>query len=165
MTIAWSLGSSAVRPCEQIGIGGRSSLAVVLDPDVRRLLAEPNYTHLATLMKDGAPTSIPVWVGLERDKILIGTGRDTLKARNTRRDPRVALSVTDPQNPYKAASIRGRVIEQRPDEDNAVMDQIAIKYTSKPFPLRGPGRIVLVIEPEHVTLRALPFEHKPGRFG
>ena len=138
-------------------------MAVLLDPDVRRLLAEPNYAHLATLMKDGAPTSVPVWVGLEADNILVGTGSGTLKARNTRRDPRVALSVTDPRDPYKAASIRGRVIEQRPDEDNAVMDPIAIKYTSKPFPLRGPERIVLVIEPEHVTLRALPFEHKPGR--
>jgi PPOX class probable F420-dependent enzyme len=126
-------------------------------------LAEPNYAHLATLMKDGAPTSVPVWVGLEGDNILVGTGSGTLKARNTRRDPRVALSVADPRDPYKAASIRGRVIEQRPDEDNAVMDPIAIKYTSKPFPLRGPERIVLVIEPEHVTLRALPFEHKPGR--
>lgn len=136
-------------------------MAVILDPDVRRLLAEPNYVHLATLMEDGSPTSIPVWVGLEEDKILVGTGSDTLKARNTRRDPRVALSVTDPQNPYKAASIRGRVVGQRCDEENAIMDQIAIKYTSKPFPLRGAGRIVLVIEPEHVTLRALPFEHNP----
>jgi hypothetical protein len=103
-----------------------------------------------------------VWVGLEGDRILVGTGSGTPKAKNTRRDPRVALSVTDPQDPYKAALIRGRVIEQRPDEDNAIMDAIAIKYTSKSFPLRGPDRIVLVIEPEHVTYRSLPFEHKPG---
>ena len=116
-------------------------------------------------MKDGAPTSIPVWVGLEGDNILVGTGSGSLKARNTRRDPRVAVSVTDPQDPYKAASIRGRVVEQRPDEDNAIMDQIAIKYTSKSFPLRGAERIVLIIEPEHVTYRALPFEHKPGKSG
>jgi len=140
-------------------------LAVLLDPDVRRLLSAPNYAHFATLMKDGAPTSIPVWVGLEGDNILVGTGSGSLKARNTRRDPRVAVSVTDPQDPYKAASIRGRVVEQRPDEDNAIMDQIAIKYTSKSFPLRGAERIVLIIEPEHVTYRALPFEHKPGKSG
>ena len=135
---------------------------MVLEPDVRRLLAGPNYAHLATLMADGAPTSVPVWVGLEGNNILVGTGTSSPKARNTRRDPRVALSVTDLRNPYNAALIRGRVIEQRPDEDNAIMDKVAIKYTSKPFPLRGPERIVLVIEPDHVTYRALPFEHKPG---
>jgi PPOX class probable F420-dependent enzyme len=135
----------------------------MLDPAVRRLLAGPNYAHLATLMKDGAPTSVPVWVGLEGDRILVGTGSGSPKARNTRRDPRVALSVTDLQDPYKAALIRGRVIEQRPDEDNAIMDKVAVKYTGKPFPLRGADRIVLVVEPEHVVYRALPFEHKPGR--
>ncbi len=113
-------------------------------------------------MENGAPTSVPVWVGLEGDKILIGTGINSPKARNTRRDPRVALSITDLRNPYDAALIRGRVVEQRPDADNAIMDKVAIKYTSKPFPLRGPERIVLVIEPEHVIYRALPFEHKPG---
>lgn len=138
-------------------------MGVVLDPAVRKLFEGPNYAHLATLMKDGAPTSVPVWVGLEGDHILVGTGSGSPKARNTRRDPRVALSVTDLQDPYKAALIRGRVIEQRPDEDNAIMDKVAIRYTSKPFPLRGPDRIVLVVEPEHVTYRALPFEHKPGR--
>ena len=138
-------------------------MGVPLGPDVRSLLAGPNYAHLATLMRDGAPTSVPVWVGLERDNILVGTGTDTPKARNTRRDPRVALSITDCREPYKAALIRGRVIEQRPDEDNAVMDPIAIKYTSKSFPLRGAGRVVLVVEPEHVTYRALPFEHRPGQ--
>jgi len=137
-------------------------LGVILEPAVRRLFAGPNYAHLATLMKDGAPTSVPVWVGLEGDRILVGTGSGSPKARNTRRDPRVALSIVDLQDPYKAALIRGRVIEQRLDEDNAIMDKVAIKYTSKSFPLRGADRIVLVIEPEHVTYRALPFEHKPG---
>jgi len=145
-------------------MGRRPSLRTNLDPAVHRLLTGPNYAHLATLMKDGAPTSVPVWVGLAGDHILVGTGSGSPKARNTRRDPRVALSVTDLQDPYKAALIRGRVIEQRPDEDNAIMDKVAIKYTGKPFPLRGPDRIVLIIEPDHVTYRALPFEHKPGGF-
>ncbi len=113
-------------------------------------------------MENGAPTSVPVWVGLEGDRILVGTGSGSPKARNTRRDPRVALSITDLRNPYDAALIRGHVVEQRPDADNAIMDKVAIKYTSKPFPIRGPERIVLVIEPEHVIYRALPFEHKPG---
>ena len=137
-------------------------MAAELSPEVRALLEAPNYAHLATVARDGSPRSVAVWVGLEGDRILIGTGRDSTKARIARRDPRVAISVTDHDNPYKTAMIRGRVVEQRPDEDGAVMDAIARKYTGEPFPMRGPGRIALVIEPEHVRYLALPFTHRPG---
>jgi PPOX class probable F420-dependent enzyme len=137
-------------------------MAATLEGEVRALLEAPNYAHLATLMRDGWPQSVSVWVGLEGDRILVGTGRDTLKARNTRRDPRVALSVSDLHNPFSVAMIRGRVVEQRPDEDNRVMDAISQQYIGQPFPMRGAGRIVLVIEPEHVSYQRLPFTHNPG---
>ena len=137
-------------------------MAATLSGDVRALLESPNYAHLATLMRDGWPQSVSVWVGLEGDRILVGTGHDTLKARNTRRDPRVALSVSDLHNPFSVAMIRGRVVEQRPDEDNRVMDAISHRYIGRPFPMRGAGRIVLVIEPEHVSYQRLPFTHAPG---
>jgi PPOX class probable F420-dependent enzyme len=137
-------------------------MAAELTPEVRALLEAPNYAHLATAARDGSPRSVAVWVGLEGDRILVGTGRDSTKARITRRDPRVAISITDRDNPYKTAMIRGRVIEQRPDEDSAVMDEISRKYTGEPFPIRGPGRIALVIEPEQVRYLALPFTHRPG---
>jgi PPOX class probable F420-dependent enzyme len=135
---------------------------VELPTEVRALLEAPNYAHLATVMKDGAPQSVAVWVGLEGDRILVGTGHDTAKARNSRRDPRVALSITDQANPYRSAMIRGRVVEQRPDQDCQVMDVISRKYTGEPFPIRGPGRIALVIEPGSVRYLELPFTHRPG---
>jgi PPOX class probable F420-dependent enzyme len=135
---------------------------IELPKDIRALLEAPNYAHLATVMKDGAPQSVAVWVGLEGDRILVGTGHDTAKARNSRRDPRVALSITDQANSYRSAMIRGRVVEQRPGEDCRAMHVISRKYTGEPFPIRGPGRIVLVIEPEHVRHLELPFTHRPG---
>jgi PPOX class probable F420-dependent enzyme len=135
---------------------------VPLTPEVRRLLDSPNYAHLATLRKDGSPQSIAVWVGLEGGSILVGTGYDTGKARHTRRDPRVSLSITDRENPYKTATVRGRVVEQRPDEDCVVMDAIARKYTGEAFPFRGKGRIALVIEPDEVRYSELPFTHRPS---
>jgi PPOX class probable F420-dependent enzyme len=135
---------------------------VELPKEVRALLEAPNYGHLATLMRDGAPQSVAVWVGLEGNRLLVGTGHGTAKARNTRRDPRVALSITDRANPYRTAMIRGRVVEQRPDEDCRVMDVISRKYTGEPFPIRGPGRIALVIEPESVRYLELPFTHRSG---
>jgi PPOX class probable F420-dependent enzyme len=80
-------------------------------------------------MPDGSPQSVPVWVGREGDRILICTGEASLKAKNTRRDPRVALSIVDCRDPYQKAQLRGRVIERRPDGDFKHMDPISHKYT------------------------------------
>ena len=105
---------------------------------------------------------MPVWVGREGDRILICTGEGSLKAKNTRRDPRVALSIVDFHDPYGEAQLRGRVIERRPDGDFKYMDPISRKYTGKPFPFRSPeGRVALVIEIEKARYTKLPFEHTP----
>lgn len=137
-------------------------MAIPLPPEIRELLERPNYVHFAYVRKDGTPHSVPVWVGLEGDRITIGTGHDTLKARATRRSPHVALSLTDRENPYREAFLTGRVVEQRPDEDCAVMDPISRKYTGNPFPMRGPGRVALVIEVDTARHQVLPFTHQPG---
>src|SRR3982750_1137247 len=84
--------------------------------EVRALLDAPNYVHLATLRADGSPRNHVVWVGLEDDALLVCTSDVTWKARDMRRDPRVALSVVDLTNPYRLAMLQGRVIEERPDE-------------------------------------------------
>ena len=90
-------------------------MAIPLSNEIRALLDAPNFAHLATLMPDGSPQSVPIWVGREGDRILICTGEGSLKAKNTRRDPRVALFIVDFHDPYKEAQVRGRVIERRPD--------------------------------------------------
>ena len=134
-----------------------------LSPEIRTLLDRPNFAHLATLMPDGAPQSAPVWVGREDDCILVCTGESSLKAKNTRRDPRVALSIVDFDDPYREAQLRGRVVERRPDPDLRIMDPISNKYTAHPFPFRKPeGRVALVIEVETVRYTQLPFTHTPG---
>jgi PPOX class probable F420-dependent enzyme len=134
-----------------------------LSDDVKKLIDKPNFAHLATLMPDGSPQIAPVWVGREGDRILVATGEGSLKAKNAKRDARVALSLVDFTNPYEELQIRGRVVERRPDGDLKVMDPISHKYTSAPFPRRDPaGRIVLVIEADRVRHHVLPFRHKPG---
>jgi PPOX class probable F420-dependent enzyme len=115
-------------------------------------------------MPDGSPQCVPVWVGREGDLLVICTGENSLKAKNTRRDARVALSIIDFTNPYEEAQIRGRVVERRPDPDLKVMDPISHKYTGKPFPFRSPeGRVALMIEIEKARYTKLPFEHTPGQ--
>jgi PPOX class probable F420-dependent enzyme len=145
----------------------REEVVMPLSPDVRTLLDEPNFVHLATLMPDGSPQSAPVWVGLDGDRILVATGEGSLKAKNTRRDPRVSLSVVAMDNPYREAQLRGRVVERRLDRDLAIMDRISQKYTGAPFPMRGKPeeRVVLVIEIERERYAVLPFRHTPPKRG
>ena len=137
-------------------------MATALSAEIKRLLDGPNFAHLGTLMPDGSPQSAPVWVTREADRILVTTGESSLKARNTRRDPRVALSITDTADPYSEAQLRGRVVEWRPDRDFVAADAAARKYTGQPFPWRNPeGRVALVIEVDKARYTKLPFTHTP----
>jgi PPOX class probable F420-dependent enzyme len=140
-------------------------MSLALSDDVKTLVRGANFAHLATLLPDGSPQNAPVWVDLDGDRILVCTGEGSLKARNTRRDPRVALSIVAHDNPYVETQIRGRVVERRPDVDLAVMDRVSRKYTGKPFPMRdNPAqRVVLVIEADKARFVRLPFVHAPGR--
>jgi PPOX class probable F420-dependent enzyme len=137
-------------------------VAIPIPADVRALLEAPNYVHLSTLRADGSPRNWVVWVGLEGEHVLVCTSRVIWKAKDMLRDPRVAMTVTDLENPYRMAAIQGRVVEVRPDEDCHYMDPISRKYTGRPFPSRGVDRVCFVIEVEKAAQRTLAFEHSPG---
>ena len=138
-------------------------MAPTLSAEIKALLDRANFAHLATLMPDGSPQIAPVWVGREGDRVLVGTGEASLKAKNTRRDPRVGLSVIAFDDPYSEAQIRGRVVERRPDGGFEGMDAISRKYTGKEFPWRNPeGRVILVIEVDRARYTKLPFSHTPA---
>ncbi|MFF1608058.1 PPOX class F420-dependent oxidoreductase [Amycolatopsis sp. NPDC058278] len=120
----------------------------MLDTDVRRVLATTAIGHLATVLPDGAPHSVPVWVAEEGDRIAILTCPDSRKARNLRRDPRVALSLTPPDNPFEPVIIRGRVAEWiEGDAAWEIVDRIATKYIGGPY-TREQQRVVALIEVE-----------------
>src|SRR5439155_10957757 len=106
-------------------------MATQLSNEIRVLLDGPNFVNLATLMPDGSPQSVPVWAGREGDRVLICTGEGSLKAKNTQRDPRVALSIVDFHDPYQEAQLRGRVVERRPDGDFKYMDTILAQVHGK----------------------------------
>jgi PPOX class probable F420-dependent enzyme len=136
---------------------------IALPADVRELLDAPNYVHLSTLRADGSPRSHVVWVGVVGDTVLICTDDRSWKALDMRRDPRVALSVTDMTDPYRMAALQGRVLDVRPDEACEYMDPISIKYTSVPFPARGPHRVCFVIGVTRAGQRNLNWlRHDPG---
>jgi PPOX class probable F420-dependent enzyme len=124
----------------------------MLDPDVRRVLDGTSIAHLATVLPDGSPHTTPVYVGAYGDRVVFLTGPGSRKARNLRRDPRMALSIAPVDNPFQPVVVRGRVVEWL-DGDAAweIIDQLATKYTGAPYP-RGQERVVAVIEPERQTV-------------
>jgi PPOX class probable F420-dependent enzyme len=134
-----------------------------LPPEVRALFEGANFAHLATLTKDGAPSSVAIWAGLEGDDVVFFTQEGSLKARNMERDPRVAISITDHDDPYHTAQLRGRVKEVRGAEDaHALADALAVRYTGEPFPYQPPTSRLYVVEVERVRSTQLPFEHRPS---
>ncbi|SEF29654.1 PPOX class probable F420-dependent enzyme [Amycolatopsis pretoriensis] len=124
----------------------------MLNEDVRRILSTNVVAHLATVLPDGAPHSIPLWVDPEGDHIAIMTGPDSRKARNLRRDPRVALSLTPADNPFEPVIIRGRVVEWIDgDRGWEIVDRIATKYIGQGYP-REQVRVVGLIEVERQSI-------------
>ena len=131
-----------------------------LTSDVIRLIDGRNFAHLATILPDGAPHSVPVWIGREGNLLFVTTDDHSVKGRNTKRDPRVAISLVDLDDPYSEAQIRGRVIERRRDTDFKYIDAVSKKYVGEPWPYRQDVAVALIIEPDHVHYSKQPFEHE-----
>ena len=124
-----------------------------ITPEVAKLLEEKNFAFIATLMNDGSPQITPTWVDLEQNTILINTAEGRVKHKNVSRDPRVAVSVFDHNNPYNMVSIRGRVIEQTRSGADEHIDKLAKKYFGvDKYPFRSPSetRVILKIKPEKI---------------
>ncbi|HEY3559960.1 MAG TPA: pyridoxamine 5'-phosphate oxidase family protein [Kribbella sp.] len=124
----------------------------MLNPAVRSAVESTSIAHLATVLPDGSPHSIPLWVSTLDDKIIFLTGPDSQKARNLRHDPRVALSLAPVDNPYEPVILRGRVVDWIDgDAGWALVDQIAQKYLGQPYG-RDVERVIGVIEVDHQTV-------------
>ena len=106
----------------------------------RDLFQKKAFGAFTTLMPDGSPQTTPVWVDYDRDEILVNSAVGRLKDRNVRRDPRVALAVIDPDNPYRYVEVRGSVREITQNGADAHIDAMARKYLGQDkYPYRQPG--------------------------
>ena len=133
----------------------------VMSSEVRAILAGRNFAHLATLLPDGAPHSVPVWIDVDGDRLVMFTQTTSRKARNIEADARVAVSAVDLDDPYRQCDLRGRVVERiGGDAAWEIADRLAVKYTGEPFPWRPPTTIAYVVEPELAHHVALPFTHR-----
>jgi PPOX class probable F420-dependent enzyme len=112
------------------------TMAEPIDPRVRELLRGPNFAHVATAGASGAPQTTAVWVLDEGDLFTIYKEVNAVALVNLRREPRAAVSITDVDDPYLGATIRGRVAEIDEAEPAAQrwLRARAFEYTGADFP-------------------------------
>lgn len=116
------------------------------------LFAKRAFANLATLMPDGHPQVTPVWCDFDGTHVIVNSAKGRQKDRNMRRNPRVSLSIMDPDNPYRYLEVRGEVVEITEEGALAHIDKMAKKYLGKDkYPYAQPGevRVLYRIKPIH----------------
>ena len=129
-------------------------MAQTIPEGFRDVLNKRGFAHLATPMKDGSPQVTPVWYDYDGTHIRINSAKGRLKDKNMRRDKRVALSIQDPDNPYRNIAIRREVDEITQDGADEHIDALAKKYLDKDrYPFRAPGevRVMYKIRPDKIS--------------
>src|SRR5437899_2862461 len=115
------------------------------------LLKGKNFANLATINRDGSPQLTPVWVDTDGTNVIVNTAIGRVKEKNIARDPRVAISVFDMEDPYSWVSVDGSVVKKiTGKEADESIDSLSYKYTgNEKYQGRRPGekRIKLIIEP------------------
>jgi len=112
------------------------------------------FAHVATLMPDGTPQVTPVWIDYMNGKVLVNSAKGRVKVRNMETGSPVAISITDPDNPYRYVQIRGTVTRVTEEGASGHIDKMAKKYLGKekyPFAKPGEIRVLFEIEPSKVS--------------
>lgn len=129
-------------------------MAPSIPANYQDLFQKKAFANLATLMADGRPQVSPVWCDLDGSHIRINSAKGRVKDKNMRRNKKVALSITDPDNPYRHLDVQGEVVEITEQGADAHINSLAKKYLGKDqYPFRQPGevRVMYKIRPDRVT--------------
>ncbi len=118
------------------------------------LFQKKSFGHLATLLPNGTPQTSPVWVDFDETHVLVNSARGRLKDKNMRQRPQVALSIQDPDDPYRYLEVRGRVVEITEQGAEEHIDRLAKRYLGLDrYPYRQPGevRVIYKIKPDRTS--------------
>lgn len=124
-----------------------------LPHDLVALLRQPSTCYLATTMPDGSPQLTQTWVDTDGEHIVINTVEGYQKARNIERDPRVAVSVSDPANPSRYYSVRGHVATATTDGGAEHIEALSQRYLGGAYPWyggRSQVRLILTISADKI---------------
>lgn len=129
-------------------------MAEIIPEKYLDLFKKPAFASLGTVMRDGSPQVTPVWVDFDGKHVRVNSALGRVKDKNMRRDPRVSLSIQDPENPYRYLEIRGKVEEITQSGADDHINKLSQKYLGKPeYPFRKPGevRVVYKITPQKIS--------------
>jgi PPOX class probable F420-dependent enzyme len=121
--------------------------------DFQDLFEKPTFAHLATLTSQGIPHVTPVWVDydMDADRVLVNTERERRKEQNAQENRYVGMSMTDPDEQYRALSILGEVDEITEEGAREHIDTLARRYTGDDYqPTIQTTRVLLKIRPTEV---------------
>lgn len=119
-----------------------------LPENLVEFLKQPHAAVIATVRSDGAPYSAATWYDWEGGKVLVNMDFERLRLSHMRRDPRVAITVLDITDWYRAVTVLGRVVELHDDEGLADIDRLSMRYRGEPYWNRDRKRVTALIEPE-----------------
>lgn len=127
---------------------------MTLPDELLALLRSPATCYIATLMRDGSPQLTQVWVDTDGEHVVVNSVDTHLKVRNLRRDPRVALTISDPARPGGYFQVRGRAIRLTEVGGAEHIDQLSQKYNGGPYPWYGGRdqvRVIITIEADRIS--------------
>jgi len=127
---------------------------MTLPDDLLDLLRKPSPCFLSTLMADGSPQVTETWVHTDGEHVIINTVVGFVKVRNVERDPRVAVAIQDPENPFRYIQVRGEVVNMTTEGGAESIEALSQKYTGQPYPWYGgrdQQRIILTIKANSVS--------------
>lgn len=111
------------------------------------------FAHVATVMSDGSPQLTPVWFDYDGQYVIINTAAGRVKHKTMQLDSKIAIEISDPENPYRYIQVRGKVAEITEADGDAVIDSLAKKYMdvdSYPFRKAGEQRVTYRITTDHI---------------
>ncbi len=125
-----------------------------LSQEVLELLNRPSTCYIATTMPDGSPQLTQTWVDTDGEHVLINSVQGFRKVKNVESDPRVAVAVSDPDDPRRYFQVRGRVVDITAEGGAEHIEKLSQKYFGGPYPWYGGRdqvRVIITIEPEKVS--------------
>ena len=125
-----------------------------LTDDLKTLLKQRAICFIATTMPDGSPQLTETWADTDGTHVLINTVDGFVKVRNVARDPRVAVAIADPENPFRYIQVRGRVVERTTEGAAQHIEDLSQRYLGTAYPRFGGDdqvRVILKIEADSIS--------------